>query len=339
MTDHPVAGSGFEDTPEWGASFILCPWYTYQWYADDSALRKHYEAMKRYIAYLGSRAVGGILDYGLGDWFDIGPQRPGKAQLTSVALSATAMYYYELTVMQRIALHLERKADAETFARTAEKVKEAFAHKFYNGTDKVYENGSQTGLAMALYTGIAADSLRQRTLDALVHDIEQRGYALTAGDVGFRFVVQALQQNGRSDIVWQMNRSDSIPGYAYQLRQGATALTESWQAYDNVSNNHLMLGHLMEWLYSALGGIQQTDNGWRHIVIAPQMVGDVTWARTSLSTPRGKVACHWMRDAATGECTVSVTIPEGSDAELHLPDGRTVTVAAGDHSISSQLVR
>ena len=47
----------------------------------------------------------------------------------------------------------------------------------------------------------------------------------------------------------------------------------------------------------------------------------------------------WTRDAATGECTVSVTIPKGSDAELHLPDGKTVTVASGDHSISSQLVR
>ena len=332
-------GSGFEDTPEWGASFILCPWYTYQWYGDDSAMQKHYEAMKRYIAYLGSRAEGGILNYGLGDWFDIGPKRPGKAQLTSVALSATAMYYYELTVMQQIARHLGRNGDAEAFARTAEKVKEAFARQFYNGSDKVYENGSQTGLAMALYTGIAADSLRQRTLDALVHDIEQRGYALSAGDVGFRYVVQALQQNGRSDIVYRMNRSDSIPGYAYQLKQGATALTESWQAYDDVSNNHLMLGHLMEWLYSAVGGIRQTDNAWRHIVIAPQMVGEVTWAKTSLSTHRGKVSCHWTRDMASGEWTISVSIPEGSDAELHLPDGRTVTVGAGEHSISSQPVR
>ena len=69
------------------------------------------------------------------------------------------------------------------------------------------------------------------------------------------------------------------------------------------------------------------------------MVGEVTWAKTSLSTHRGKVSCHWTRDMASGEWTISVSIPEGSDAELHLPDGRTVTVGAGEHSISSQPVR
>ena len=335
------AGSGFEDTPEWGASFILCPWYTYLWYGDDSALRKHYEAMKRYTDYLDSRAVDGILDYGLGDWYDIGPERPGKAQLTSVALTATAMYYYELCVMQQAARHLGHDADAGAYADTAEKVKAAFAKKFYVGGDKVYENGSQTGLAMALYTGIAADSLTQRTLDALVNDIESRGYALTAGDVGFRYVVQALQQNGRGDIVYAMNHNDSIPGYAYQLKQGATALTESWQAYDNVSNNHLMLGHLMEWFYSGLGGVsfQATADGapaWRHIVIAPQMVGDVTWAKTSVDTPQGKVTCHWTRDIEHGKWAVEVSIPEGADAVLRLPDHTTRQVAAGSHSVKGR---
>ena len=334
-------GSGFEDTPEWGASFILCPWYTYQWYGDDSALRKHYESMKRYIVYLGSRTVEGILGYGLGDWYDIGPNPPGKAQLTSVALTATAMYYYELTVMQQIARHLGHEGDAASFAVAAEKLKEAFDRKFHTDNSVVYENGSQTGLAMVLYTGIAADSLRQQALDALVSDIESRGYALTAGDIGYRYVVQVLQQNGRGDIIYKMNHNDSIPSYAYQLKKGATALTESWQAYDNVSNNHLMLGHLMEWLYSGLGGIsfQTTPDGipaWRHIVFAPQMVGDVTWAKTSLDTPQGKVACHWTREPNSNGWTINVSIPEGADGLLRLPDGTTQQLASGSHSFSGR---
>ena len=323
------AGSGFEDTPEWGASFILCPWYTYQWYGDDSALRKHYDGMKRYIGYLLSRTDNYILDYGLGDWFDMGPERPGKAQLTSVALSATAMFYYELTTMEQIALHLGFGDDARQFAKTATDVKQAFNRRFSTGDERVYENGSQTGLAMALFMNLVTDSTRQKALDALVRDIEQRGYALTAGDVGFRYVVQALQQSGRSDVIYLMNHNDTVPGYAWQLKQGATALTESWQAYDNVSNNHLMLGHLMEWLYGALGGINATDNAWQHIVIEPQMVCDITWVRTSLNTPRGEVACYWTKD--NGQWSVDVTIPAASDAEIRLPDGRRVNVKGGKH--------
>ena len=326
--------SGFEDTPEWGASFILCPWYTFQWYGDDSAIRKHYQAMKCYMGYLESRAAGGVLDYGLGDWFDLGPESPGRAQLTSPALTATAIYYYELSVMRQMALHLGHNADAESFVRRAENVRKAFGQKFYTGDQKVFENGSQTGLAIALYTGIAADSLQHEAVCALVRDLESRNYSLTSGDIGFRYVIQALQQNGLSDIIYKMNHNDSIPGYAYQLRKGATALTESWQAYDNVSNNHLMLGHLMEWLYSGLGGIRQPSDAWRHIVIAPQMVGGITWCNTSLNTPRGKVVCQWTRDIADGSWTISITVPDNSDAEMHLPDGRTLQVAAGEYSFS-----
>jgi hypothetical protein len=329
------AGSGFEDTPEWGASFILCPWYTYQWYGDDTAMRRHYGGMKRYVDYLLSRCDDGILDYGLGDWFDLGPERPGKAQLTSVALTATAMLYYELTTMVQTARHLGHDADAADYEKIAASVKAAFNRRFATGDERVYENGSQTGLAIALFMDLVTEETRQKALDALVGDIEKRGYALTAGDVGFRYVVQTLQQNGRSDVVYEMNRKADLPGYAYQLKQGATALTESWQAYDNVSNNHLMLGHLMEWLYGGLGGIKATDCAWKHIVIAPQMVGEISWAKTSLSTPKGKVSCHWTRDIETGKWTVDVDIPEGADAEIHLPDGRVVQGSAGAHSYSA----
>ena len=327
-------GSGFEDTPEWGASFVLCPWYTYSWYGDDSAIRKHYPAMKRYLGYLASRAEGGILDYGLGDWFDIGPDRPGRAQLTSVALSATATYHYLLATMEQIARHLGRDGDAAYYANQAARVRQAFNDRFYTGGQTVYEKGSQAGLAMALFMGLVPEEHHDEALAALVRDITSRGYALTAGDVGFRYVVQALQQNGRSDVIFLMDHNPDIPGYAWQLKQGATALTESWQAYDDVSNNHLMLGHLMEWLYGGLGGIRPVAPG--RLVIDPQMVGDVIWARTSLQTTGGPVRCNWTRSLSDGSWTVDAEIPQGYEAEVCLPDGRALSVRAGNHSFSSR---
>lgn len=331
------AGSGFEDTPEWGASFVLCPWYTYLWYGDDFAILRHYKSMCRYMDYLSSRAKNNILDYGLGDWFDIGPGKPGRAQLTSVAYTATAMYYYELCVMRQIALHLGNKVDAKNYGTKAELIKKAFNDRFYVGGEKVYENGSQTGLAMALYMNLVTDSTRQATLDALVRDIESRDYALTAGDIGFRYVIQALQQAGRSDVIYKMNRSSDKPGYAYQLKKGATALTESWQAYDDVSNNHMMLGHLMEWLYSGLGGIRygsQSGSIPQTVIIAPQMVGNVLWTKTSLRIPAGLVSCHWTSNSEHTHWTIEVEIPDGICAEVHLPDGRVQQVPGGHHLFS-----
>jgi hypothetical protein len=80
--------NGFEDTPEWGSAFIICPWYIYKWYGDSRLLEEYYPAMQRYLDYLGTRANNHIITYGLGDWFDIGPKHPGYAQLTSNGVTA-----------------------------------------------------------------------------------------------------------------------------------------------------------------------------------------------------------------------------------------------------------
>ncbi|MDE7408526.1 MAG: family 78 glycoside hydrolase catalytic domain [Muribaculaceae bacterium] len=331
-------GSGFEDTPEWGASFILLPWYIYSWYGDDSAMKKHYDNMKLYISYLTSRSKDHILDYGLGDWFDIGPAKPGKAQLTSVALTATAMYYYELLTMNKIALTLGKNADASEFAELAEKVGEAFNDRFLNDTEKVYENGSQTGLSMALYSGLAEKAnVSKETYKALIDDIEKRDYSLTSGDIGYRYLVRALADNGGDEILYKMNHNEEVPSYAYQLKKGATALTESWQAYDDVSNNHLMLGHLMEWLYGGIGGIRQAEGsiGWDRIIIDPKMTGDITWADTSLMTLHGKVECRWRRNDDRKEWMIDVTVPENAEAQVILPDGETKDIKAGHYSFTN----
>ena len=60
-----------------------------------------------------------------------------------------------------------------------------------------------------------------------MRDIRQRGNALTAGDVGYRYVLRALEDAGRTDVIFEMNNRYDVPGYGWQLAHGATALTES----------------------------------------------------------------------------------------------------------------
>lgn len=186
---------------------------------------------------------------------------------------------------------------------------------------------------MALSLDLVDETNRDAALAALVRDIEGRNYALTSGEVGFYHVIKTLQREERNDIIYAMNRNAEIPGYAYQLKMGATALTESWQAYDNVSHNHFMLGHLMEWLYGSLGGIRQSSDSVarKRVVIEPQMVGDITWAKTSLKTPAGQVACFWERSSDQTKWKIEVDIPNGTAAEVSLPDGRVMEVEAGHY--------
>ena len=71
------------------ASFILVPWQQFEFDGDLNLFRLHYDAMKAYLTYLGSRADHDIINYGLGDWYDLGPKKPGVSQLTPIALTAT----------------------------------------------------------------------------------------------------------------------------------------------------------------------------------------------------------------------------------------------------------
>jgi alpha-L-rhamnosidase len=76
-------------SPEWGSAAILLPWNLYQWYGDSVIVGESYEMMQRYMAYLGTKADHYILTQGLGDWYDIGPAKPGFSQLTPKGLTAT----------------------------------------------------------------------------------------------------------------------------------------------------------------------------------------------------------------------------------------------------------
>jgi alpha-L-rhamnosidase len=74
----------YDDSPEWGSAAVLAPWAAYRFYGDRNQLALDYPVMQRYVAYLAGRAVDGIVAYGLGDWYDIGPGGPGFEKNTTL---------------------------------------------------------------------------------------------------------------------------------------------------------------------------------------------------------------------------------------------------------------
>lgn len=329
-------GFGFRDSPEWGSAGVILPWMLYKWYGEERPIRKAYPMVSKYVKYLQSKAENNILSYGLGDWYDNGLQRPGVAQLTPKALTATAIYYYDLVLLAKMADMNNDREGAKKAIALAAKVKKAFNKQFFNPVTKVYSTGSQTAMAMPLCVGLVEEKYRKDVFRNLVDSIEQNGKKLTAGDIGFHFLVQALQEGGASQLLYEMNNRDDVPGYGFQLAKGATALTESWAALERVSNNHLMLGHLMEWFYTGLGGITQQDNAvaYKEVIIRPEIVGDITWVKTSYKTIFGAINSEW--EKKNGELTFHVVIPPNSNALIKLPAGQEQTVTEGGLPLDKQ---
>lgn len=319
-------GDMFRDSPEWGSASIILPWYLYKWYGNKKVLKTAYPMMKRYIGYLQTKATNHILKQGLGDWYDLGPKPPGVSQLTPMGVTGTAIYYYDLRLLAKIAEQLGETKAQEAYTSLAEEVKKAFNDTFFHVNTKQYASGSQTANAMALYMELVDTSDRKAVLDNLIQDIRNRNNALTAGDIGYRYVLRVLEQAGRSDVIYDMNSRTDVPGYGYQLAKGATALAESWQALPTVSNNHFMLGHLMEWLYSGLAGIRQQEGSiaFNQIEIRPEVVGDVRSAEGAYDSPYGQIRSAWKKEK--GQFELAVKIPPNTRAAIYLPvqDGASI---------------
>ncbi len=307
----------FGDSPEWSSTIILVPWQQYEFDGDLNLFRVHYDAMKDYVAYLGSRADGCIVNYGLGDWYDIGPNKPGISQLTPVALTATAFYYQDVAIMSRGAALLHHDEDAKTYSTLAEKIRGAFNEKFYNATNHFYATDSQCANAIPLVMDICEPPNRPAGVDAIVRDVRSRGNALTAGDVGYRYLLRALADGGRSDVIFDMNDQTNKPGYGMQLAKGKTSLTEAWDG--GSSQDHFMLGQIEEWFYHDLAGIRNAPGsaGFKAIVINPQPVGDVTWTKASYDSIRGKIASGWKREGHNFE--LEIAIPPNTTGTVFVP--------------------
>lgn len=320
---------GFRDSPEWGSAIILSAWQHFEWTGDDTPLRRHYGAMKRYLQHLANRSEGHIVSHGLGDWCDLGPGRPAFAQLTPVALTATAFYYLDTCVLAQIAAHLGEQADAAELAQCAEEIRAAFNAKFLDAAKGSYATGSQCANALPLAIGLVPPEQRAAVLDAIVQDVRGRGDALTAGDVGFRYLLRALAENGRSDVVYAMNSQSDKPGYGYQLKMGCTSLAESWFASREISHNHFMLGHIMEWFYRDLAGVgpEVSGPGFARVQLRPQPVAGVEWARASQASARGRVAIAWRVSA--GKLIVDVELPPNATGVVTLPGSAAAATESG----------
>ena len=310
----------FAESPEWGCTFVVLPFMYYETYGDDSLIRKYYNGMRRYIDYMTTRANDGIVSFGLGDWYDYGDFRAGFSRNTPVPLVATAHYYMVVRYLVEAARMLDNRYDVAYYTHLGEEINKAFHREFYHKDTRQYGTGSQCSNALPLFQGMVPADDRQAVLDNLVADIKRHGNRLTTGDVGNRYLFQTLARNGLNELMCTMHNHEEAPGYGFQLKFGATTLTEQWDPRQGSSWNHFMMGQIDEWFFNSLAGIRTVEGkpGMKEIEIRPRPVGDLTYVRASTQTLYGKVAVDWTRE--NGVFTLKVTIPVGCTARVFLPD-------------------
>ncbi len=315
---------GFFESAEWGSASVQLPWLLYRWYGDEEILAQQYDTMARYTRYLATtRNDQGLAKAGLGDWYDWTPEHGhrGASQLTPGELTATAMLYDNARIVAEVASMLSKEADTSEFSGLAEQVRSDFIGAYYKPGEQTIATGSQSAHAVALHFGLCPEAARDALLGHLVKELESNGYRQTTGEVCFRYLLLALADAGRSDVIYQMLDRTDAPGYGHMLRQwGLKTLSERWDKPGS-SLNHCMFGHAQEWFTGYLLGIRQPHGsvGFEHLHIEPTIVDGLNGAEGHFDSPRGRIAVSWKRES--GNIVLDVTVPGNTTADIVLPSG------------------
>src|SRR6185369_13156992 len=128
-------------------------------------------------------------------------------------------------------------------------------------------------------------------------DIGRKYHHIDTGILGAKYLLNALTENGATDVAYQVASQKTQPSWGWWIEQGATTLWEQWNGAD--SRNHIMYGDICAWFFKALAGINPDPNapGFKHFTIKPHVVGDLTWARAKCDSVRGPIESDWKLDA------------------------------------------
>ncbi|WP_339815003.1 family 78 glycoside hydrolase catalytic domain [uncultured Imperialibacter sp.] len=263
FTDVAPVGGGFGGTL-WGSAGIIVAWESYRQYGDVELLREHYDAMKKYVAFLQSKTdpKTGIINEGpLGDW--LSPEN-NKNDNT---LFWTAYQIYDLEIVAKTANILGHADEAKTFLAQREERKAFFNSKYVDKvTHKTVKSGfraprfgppgqtpdedtsdegqpmdTQASYAIPLALGafnaenvpyaiqyLAATIERQNTDDG---GATRPAYSLMTGFIGTASLTEALSENGRSDLAYKLLQQTSYPSWLYSVVNGATTIWERLNSY------------------------------------------------------------------------------------------------------------
>jgi alpha-L-rhamnosidase len=319
--------------PAWGTALPLMTWYLYQQTGDRRVLEENYDANKKYLEFLCTRAPDHVLRYSYyGDWVAL-EKTPG-------ALVSDFYFYYDALVLAKMATVLGRSADATAYGQLAGQIKDAFNREFFDPKTGNYANGTQTANALPLFLDMVPEEHRGAVAGNLTNNIVYgHDTHVTTGFIGVRYLMPVLTKLGDSPLAYDLAAQTTFPSWGYMVANGATTLWELWQNKTGPSmnsHNHHMMGSVDAWFYEALGGINVDPEqpGYRHVRIEPQLVRDLTSVSATVGTVRGDVTSSWSH--APGLVTLRVDVPVNSTATVSIPadiEMKEITVREGEHTV------
>lgn len=355
---------GSPDSPlksaAWGDACCIVPWELYLAYGNKEILKKYLPVMKKWIKFIrneGPEEYLWLTGVHYGDWLamDGGPDK--YQGVTSNDLTATAYYANScnLVIKAGKAIGEDVSEYEELYNNIVKRFREYFME---NGVPKdefpLTENTpetwggvgdedrkgvTQTALSLILRFNLCTEEERPGLTAKLVQLIEEFDNRISTGFVGTPHILQALSENGRTDLAYTLLMQEKNPSWLYSVCHGATTMWEHWNSlkedgsfWDKNMNsfNHYAYGAVYSWIFNVAMGISPMEEapGYKAFTVKPspcRCLGD--FAEAGILTKQGEIKVHWYFKG--DDVYYEITVPKSTVAHLVLPSGFTKNIGEG----------
>lgn len=182
---------------------------------------------------------------------------------------------------------------------------------------KISEGTSVHTQTLAILAGLQPRHDAKRIRDVLVPALETTPGLSHPSPYWIHYVFEVLDAHGHDAEVVEFIQKHWAPMAAH----GTT-----WEVWNprlaDESFSHAWSAHPLFHLMQIVGGIRQTAPAWRQITFHPHFIGSE--CHVTVPTPQGSITGRWSR--TRGRVNVSLDLPKGVCAEIHLPGTPPTTV-------------
>ena len=332
---HPDKYPGFFGSTGWGDAICVVPWTLWLHYGDRGVLEETLPAMVKWVDFVWSISDGPIVHpprgwgergFSFGDWLQ--PKGPSEKPLPTIGddAAATIYLYISSVLTAKAARVLGRDAIARRMSERAEKVKQAFADEFITPAGRlVYDD--QTSYALAILHDLIPSGLFPAAKQFFKATVARAGGRIGTGFIGTPALLPALMKIGETRLAASVFLQEEVPGWLYQVKNGATTIWERWDAiradgstFEPAMNsyNHYAYGAVCQWLFEAVAGFRpdEADPGFRHIIFEPAVIAALSPVAATHDSAAGRIEARWALDGDT--VTYDVVVPERARGTLVL---------------------
>ena len=322
----------------WGDAITVIPWQHYLHYGDTSLLKQCFPAMLKWLNYLWNISDGPIIHpsnvwyddsvfgegWTFGDWLQpVGDNRKPRSTISDDC-AATFYHYISTQLASKVAQILREDKAVQHLSGRLEEIRAAFVHEYLSLSGRLAHN-DQTSYALAFLYDLVPDAQYESTKEYFRKTIEDANYLIGTGFIGTPALLPALTKVGFLDLAEKVFLNREVPGWLYQVEQGATTIWERWDAiapdgtiYSPKMNsyNHYAYGAVCQWLFEQVAGVCPTADkpGFDEVLLDPQILPRLNPVSMWHQCRHGRIEASWVLDGQ--RVTYRVTLPSGCQGRL-----------------------